>query len=91
MVPCLHQGNIYTKRKLWVWRDQKCIRLVSVKNILTCAGRQTTPSIGKRYSAKTGNLCKLGGDLSPWYRVYTKAMFIPNGSYGYGETRNLLC
>ena len=25
MVPCLHQGNIYTKRKLRVWRDQKCI------------------------------------------------------------------
>ena len=25
MVPCLHQGNIYTKTKLRVWRDQKCI------------------------------------------------------------------
>ena len=28
MVPCLHQVNIYTKRKLRVWRDQKCIPLV---------------------------------------------------------------
>ena len=28
MVPCLHEGNIYTKRKLRVWRDQKCIPLV---------------------------------------------------------------
>ena len=28
MVPSLHKGNIYTKRKLWVWRDQKCIPLV---------------------------------------------------------------
>ena len=28
MVPCLHQGNIYTKRKLRVWREQICIPLV---------------------------------------------------------------
>ena len=33
MVPCLHQGNIYTKRKLRVWRDQKCIPLIGVKTI----------------------------------------------------------
>ena len=32
MVPCLHQGNIYTKRKLRVWRDQKCIPLVGAIN-----------------------------------------------------------
>ena len=31
MVPCLHQGNIYTERKLRVWRDQKCIPLVGAK------------------------------------------------------------
>ena len=24
MVPCMHQGNIITKTKLQVWRDQKC-------------------------------------------------------------------
>ena len=29
------------------------------------------------------------GDLSPWYRVCTKEIFIPNGSYGHGETRNV--
>ena len=28
MVPCLHQDNIYIKRKLRVWRAQKCISLV---------------------------------------------------------------
>ena len=44
MVPTLHQGNIFTKRKLRVWRDQKCIPLVRTKTIVTCAGRQTTPS-----------------------------------------------
>ena len=38
MVPCLHRENIYTKRKLRVWRDQKCNPLVGAKTILTCAG-----------------------------------------------------
>ena len=28
MGPCLHQGNIYTKRKLRVWRDKKYVPLV---------------------------------------------------------------
>ena len=61
MVPCLHQDNIYTKRKLRVWRDQKCIPLVGARTILTCAGLQNTPSRLMRYRAKTGKLRKLGG------------------------------
>ena len=44
MVPCLHQGNIYTKGKLRAWRDQKCIPLVGAITPLTCVGRQSTPS-----------------------------------------------
>ena len=60
MVPCLHQGNIYTKRKLWVWRDQKCIQLVGAIIPLTCAGRQNTPSRGRQYRAQKGKLGKLG-------------------------------
>ena len=59
MVPCLHQGNIYTKRKLRVWRDQKSILLVGAKTILTCAGRQSTLSGGRRYRAKDGKLRNL--------------------------------
>ena len=60
MVPCLHQANIITKRKLRAWRDQKCIPLVGVITPLTCAGIQTTPSRGRRYRAKNGKLPKLG-------------------------------
>ena len=60
MVPCLHQGNIYTKRKLRVCRDQKCIPLDGAKTTLTCVGRPTTPSRLMRYKAKTGKLRKLG-------------------------------
>ena len=56
MVPCLHQGNIYTKRKLRVWRDQKCIPLVGSIIPLTCAGRQIIPSQGRQYRAQYGKL-----------------------------------
>ena len=44
MEPCLHQGNTYTKRKLRVWRDKKCIPLVGAITTLTCEGRHNTPS-----------------------------------------------
>ena len=60
MVPCFHQGNIYIKRKLWAWSDQKCISLFGAKNPITCADRQTTPSQGGRYRPENGNLRKLG-------------------------------
>ena len=60
MVPCLHQGNIYTKRKLRVWRDQKCIPLVGAITPLNCAGRHNSPSRMRQYRAQKGKLGKLG-------------------------------
>ena len=60
MVPSLHQGNIYTKTKLHVWRDQKCIPLVGAITPLICPGRQNTPSRGRQYRAQKGKLRKLG-------------------------------
>ena len=60
MVMCLHQGNIYTKRKLRVWIDQKCIPLVGGITTLTCAGRHNTPSQGRQYRAQNGKFGKLG-------------------------------
>ena len=60
MVPCLHQGNIYTKKKLRVWRDQKCIPLVGAITPLTCAGRHNTPSRRRQYKAQNGKFGKLG-------------------------------
>ena len=59
MVLCLHQGNIYVKRKIRIWRDQKCIALVGAKTTVNCAGRQTTPSQGSQYRPENGNLRKL--------------------------------
>ena len=60
IVPCLHQGNIYIKRKLRVWRDQKCIPLVGAITPLNCAGRHNTSSRGRQYRAQNGKFGKLG-------------------------------
>ena len=59
MVPCLHQGNIYTKRKLRVWRDQKCIPLVGATTPLSFAGSQNTLSRGRKDRSQYGKLDKL--------------------------------
>ena len=59
MVLCLQQGNNYTKRKLQVWRDQKCIPLNGAITPLTCAGRQSNPYRGWPYRAQHGKLRKL--------------------------------
>ena len=81
VVPCLHQENIHTKRKLRAWRDQKCIPLVSAITPTNCVGLKNTPSRVRRYVPRT--------DLSQLYLVCTKVIFIPKGSYGHGGTRNV--
>ena len=40
MLSCLHQGQIYLKRMIRVWRDHKCMRLVGAGIPVTCAGRK---------------------------------------------------
>ena len=60
MVPCLHQSNVYIKRKLRVWRVQKCIPLIGTKTSFTCVGLQTSLSQVSQYKAKNVNLRKSG-------------------------------
>ena len=60
MLPCLHRGHIYTKTKVWVWRDQKCILLLGAKTPLTSVGRKTTPSQVSRYRPENRDLHKFG-------------------------------
>ena len=60
MVPCFHQGNIYTKGKLRVWRDQRCIPFVGAITPFNCAGRYNTPCRGRQYRAQNGKFSKLG-------------------------------
>ena len=57
-------SNVNIKRKLPVWRVQKCIRLVGGKTSLICAGLQTTPSQVGQYRAENGNLRKSGSTFS---------------------------
>ena len=89
MVPCLDQGNIYTKRKLRVWRDQKCIPLVGAITPLNCAGRHNTPSRGRQYRAQNGKFGKLGRTYGHGTVFALTKIFMPKGSYGFGETRNI--
>ena len=58
MVPCLHQSNVYIKRRLRVWRAQKWIPLVGAETAPTCTGLQTTPVHGGQYTTENGNLRK---------------------------------
>ena len=64
MVPCLHQSNVYIKRKLRLWTVQKCIPIVGAKTSLTRAGLLTTPSHVSQQRAKNGNLRKSGSTFS---------------------------
>ena len=81
MVQCLHQSNVYFKRKLGLWRSRKCISLVCAKSALTCAGPQTTPSHVRRSRAENGNLGKFG----PTFRH--GAVFAPKQSLYQKEAR----
>ena len=79
MVPSLHHGNIYIKRKLRVWRVRKLIFLVGAKTPLTCAGRrQSTTCQGRPNRAEKGNLCIFGWTcrhgtvFTPWKYLYEK-------------------
>ena len=60
MVPHLHQSKGYIKRKLRVWRAQKCNALVSAETVLTSAGPQTTPFHGRQYTPRM-EMCKTSG------------------------------
>ena len=60
MVTHLHQSNGYIKRKIWVWRAQKCIALVGAVTELTSAGPQTTPFHGGQYRDGNGNMQNFG-------------------------------
>ena len=60
MVPCFNQGNIYIKRKLQVWTDQKCIPFVGEITPLNLADRHNTPSRGRQYRTQNGKFGKLG-------------------------------
>ena len=60
MVSCLHQCNVYAKRKLRVWRAQKCNLLVGTSTAPTGTVLQTTLCHTALYRANNGNFRKFG-------------------------------
>ena len=58
MVPCLHQSIAYIKKKLRVWRAQKCNFLVGAKTAPTSTGLQATSFHASPYKADNENLLK---------------------------------
>ena len=76
MVPCLNQCKDYIKRKLRVWRAQKCNFLVSAKTKPTVMGQQTTPCLGAPYWATNRNFQNFGATFrhgtvfAPMQRLY---------------------
>ena len=82
MVQCLHQSNVYTKRKLGLWKRAKnCTPLVGAKNALACVGLQTTLSHVRLYRAENGNFGKL------WPTFRHGAVFAPKQCLYQNEAR----
>ena len=69
MVQCLHQSNVYMKRKLRVLTAQKYNFLNGAKTIPISTGLQTTPFDAALNRAENGNLRKLG-QLYHHYNVF---------------------
>ena len=78
MVPCLHKYILYIKRKLRVWRAQKCNFLVSAKTEPTVVGQQTTPCLAAPYWVSNGNFQNFGATFchgtvfAPMQSLYCK-------------------
>ena len=78
MVPCLHHCKVYTKRKLRVWRAQKCNFLVSAKTEPAVIEQQTTPYFATPYWASNrkfqnfGVTYRHGTVLAPMLCLYCK-------------------
>ena len=60
LVPCLHQCNIYMKRKLREWRVQKCNPSFGARSPPRSTDLQSTRFQAARYRADSANLRKLG-------------------------------
>ena len=64
MLPCLHQGNIYIKRDLGVWRDQKFIPLVGAKTLLPVRAIKLPRLKGGGIGPRTETCVNLGGSMA---------------------------
>ena len=78
MVPCLHQSNLYTKRKLREWRTQKFNPCFGACSPLRRTGPKITSFHSAPYRADSVNLRKIGATcrhctvLAPKQSLYEK-------------------
>ena len=70
IVPCLHEGKVYSKRKLRVWRSQKCNPLVGAKTPLTCESWLTTTLMGSGVGPRTETCVNWGGLIAMVLRLH---------------------
>ena len=77
----MHQSNHYIKRKLGLWRAQKCIPPVGARSALTSADPQNTPTHVRQYRAENGILWKSGVTFPHG------AVFAPKESLHHKEAR----
>ena len=59
------------------------------KNPTHLCGPSKYPVSREAVWGREGRLAYIGVDLSQWYHVCTKAIFVSKGNYGYGETGNV--
>ena len=59
-VPCLHQTNVHSKRKLRGRRDKKYNPYVGAKSPQTCASRESNRFYAAPYMSNNENLRKVG-------------------------------
>ena len=78
MIPCLHQSNLYIKRKLREWRTQKCNTCFGAISLPRSTDLANHRFQAAPYRADSANLRKLGAT----FRLGT--VFAPN-QYLYGK------
>ena len=88
MVPCLHQSNVYIKKKLRVWIVQKMSSSSRCKNRTYLCGTANYPFSCKPIYDRVWKFAEIRVFLSPWYRICTKGMFISKGNYRFEESKN---
>ena len=60
------------------------------KNLTYLSGTANNPVSSETVEGQERKFAEIWGYLLPWYRVSTKAMFISEESYGYGESKSVL-
>ena len=59
------------------------------KNLSYLCGPSNYPVSMEAEYGRERKLAQIGEDLSPWYRVCSKAIFKSKDRHGYGEPRNV--